>query len=182
MTALPRSKDPQPTVAAGPLQLTTRSEDLDVALTIDPARSGASTYTVRLSQNGQPDRRCAGCLAALHVSDARPGNSGSQGHSATTDGAYAANGAYLSLPGEWQISTAVRRPNAFDVFADYRVRVNLDGQIEPLGQEGPLDALMKWLSIYGLLFGGIVAIVHSARRGCSSRGRRPIIRRRWLMC
>jgi hypothetical protein len=41
-------------VAAGPLQLTRRSDDLDVALTIDPARSGASTYTVRLSQNGQP--------------------------------------------------------------------------------------------------------------------------------
>jgi copper transport protein len=53
LTALPRSKDPQPTVAAGPLHLTTRSEDLDVALTIDPARSGASNYIVRLSQNGQ---------------------------------------------------------------------------------------------------------------------------------
>jgi mono/diheme cytochrome c family protein len=66
------------------------------------------------------------------------------------------------LPGEWQISTAVRRPEAFDVFADYRVRVNLDGQIEPLGQEGPIDALLKWLSIYGMVFGGIVALAISA--------------------
>ncbi len=80
----------------------------------------------------------------------------------TTDGAYAANGAYLSLPGEWQISTAVRRPNAFDVFADYRVRVNLDGTIEALGQEGLLDVVMKWLSIYGMLFGGIIAIAIGA--------------------
>jgi mono/diheme cytochrome c family protein len=48
------------------------------------------------------------------------------------------------------------------VFADYRVRVNLAGQIEPLGQEGPIDVLMKWLSIYGLLFGGLVAVAIGA--------------------
>jgi len=81
---------------------------------------------------------------------------------ATSDGAYTANGAYLALPGEWQISTAVRRPAAFDVFADYRVRVNLDGQVEPLGQAGPVDALMKWLSIYGMMFGGLVALAFGA--------------------
>ncbi len=161
LTALPRSKDPQPAVAAGPLQITTRSEDLDVALTIDPARSGASTYTVRLTQNGQPvadakevSLRFTYLTRGLGAAEAQT--------SATNDGAYAANGAYLSLPGEWQISTAVRRPDAFDVFADYRVRVNLDGQIEPLGQEGPIDALMKWLSIYGLLFGGLVALAMGA--------------------
>jgi copper transport protein len=157
LTALPRSKDPQPTVAAGPLQLTTRSDDLDVTLTIDPARSGAATYAVRLSQSGQPvvdanevALRFTYLTRGLGAAEAKT--------AATNDGAYTANGAYLSLPGEWQISTAVRRPDAFDVFADYRVRVNLDGQIEPLGQEGPIDALLKWLSIYGMLFGGIVAV------------------------
>ena len=150
-----------PSVAAGPLQLTTTSDNLDVALTIDPARSGASTYTVRLSQNGQllADAKDV----SLRFTYLTRGLGAAQATmTAASDGAYTANGAYLSLPGEWQISTAVRRPSAFDVFADYRVRVNLDGQIEPLGQEGPLDALMRWLSIYGMVFGGIVALVFGA--------------------
>jgi mono/diheme cytochrome c family protein/uncharacterized membrane protein len=162
LTALPRSKDPQPmAAAAGPLQLTTRSEDLDVALTIDPARSGASTYTVRLAQNGQPIADAKD--VALRFTYLTRGLGAAEAKTtATNDGAYTANGAYLALPGEWQISTAVRRPDAFDVFADYRVRVSLDGQIEPLGQEGPIDALTKWLSIYGLMFGGLVAVAFGA--------------------
>ena len=161
LTALPRSKDPQPTVAAGPLQLTTRSEDLDVALTIDPARSGASNYTVRLSQNDQAISDAQ--EVSLRFTYLTRGLGTAQAAAQpTTDGAYAANGAYLSLPGEWQISTAVRRPDAFDVFADYRVRVNLDGRIEALGQESVLDVVMKWLSIYGMLFGGLIAIAIGA--------------------
>jgi copper transport protein len=161
LTALPRSKDPQPMVAAGPLQLTTTSDDLDMALTIDPARSGASTYTVRLSQNGQPLTNATD--VSLRFTYLTRGLGSAQANlTAASDGAYSANGAYLSLPGEWQISTAVRRPSAFDVFADYRVRVNLGGQIEPVGQEGPIDALMKWLSIYGMVFGGIVALAFGA--------------------
>jgi mono/diheme cytochrome c family protein len=161
LTALPRSKDPQPTVAAVPLQLTTRSDDLDVSLTIDPARSGASTYSVRLVQNGQVVADAKDVSLRFTYLTRGLGSAEAQ-TTATSDGAYTANGAYLSLPGEWQISTAVRRPDAFDVFADYRVRVNLDGQIERLGQEGPIDALLKWLSIYGLLFGGIVAVAIGA--------------------
>lgn len=158
LTALPRSRDLQPTVAAGPLQLTTRSEDLDVALTIDPARSGASSYTVRLSQNEQAISDAKD--VSLRFTYLTRGLGTAQATAAATaDGAYAANGAYLSLPGEWQISTAVRRPNAFDVFADYRVRVNLDGSIEALGLEGPLDVVMKWLSIYGMAFGGVLAMM-----------------------
>lgn len=161
LTALPRAKDPQPTVAAGPLQLTTRSEDLDVALTIDPARSGPSTYTVRLSQNGKAISDAKD--VSLRFTYLTRGLGTVQAAAvATSDGAYAANGAYLSLPGEWQVSTAVRRPTAFDVFADYRVRVNLDGSIDVLGQESPLDMVMKWLSIYGLAFGGVLVLVMGA--------------------
>jgi copper transport protein len=161
LTALPRSKDPQPAVAAGPLQLTTRSDDLDVTLTIDPARSGASMYSVRLSQNGQPVADAQEVALRFTYLTRGLGSAEAQ-TTAADDGAYTANGAYLSLPGEWQISTAVRRPDAFDVFADYRVRVNLDGQLEPLGQEGPIDALLKWLSIYGMVFGGILAVAIGA--------------------
>ena len=158
LTALPRAKDPQPAVAAGPLQLTTSSEDLDVALTIDPARSGTSTYTVRLSKGSQPISDATS--VSLRFTYLTRGMGAVQAAAVpTSDAAYAATGAYLSLPGEWQISIAIRRPNALDVFADYRARVNLDRSIEPIGQEGPLDVLTKWLSIYGMVFGGVVAVV-----------------------
>ncbi len=158
LTSLPRAKDPQPVIAAGPLQLATQSEDLNVTLTLNPARSGTSTYTVRLDKDNQLLSDASD--VSLRFTYLTRGMGTVQAKAAaTSDGTYAATGAYLSLPGEWQISAAVRRPNAFDVFADYRVRVNLDGRIEAVGQEGPLDTLTKWLSIYGLVFGGIVAIV-----------------------
>lgn len=161
LTALPRSKDLQPAAIAGPLQLVTRSDDLDVSLTIDPARSGVATYSVQLVQNGQPVTDAK--QVALRFTYLTRGLGSSEAQAApASDGLYTTSGAYLALPGEWQISTAVRRPDAFDVFADYRVRVDLDGQIEPLGQETLLDALLKWLSIYGLLFGGFVAMAFGA--------------------
>ncbi|HET7088136.1 MAG TPA: c-type cytochrome, partial [Anaerolineae bacterium] len=76
----------------------------------------------------------------------------------TPDGAYAASGAFLSLPGDWQIEAAVRRPGAFDAFAAYRVKVGLDGRIAPAGEPTLVESIVRWLSIYGLAFGGFVAI------------------------
>ena len=124
-------------------------------------RGSKSKVLARSSQNGQPVAD-AKDVSLRFTYLTRGLGSAQAAMTAANDSTYTANGAYLSLPGEWQISTVVRRPAAFDVFADYRVRVNLDGQIEPLGQAGLLDALLKGLSIYGLLFGGIVAVAFGA--------------------
>lgn len=157
LTDLPRSIDPQPVTAAAPLTLTTRADNLDVALTIDPARSGASKYVVRADENGQPIGAAAN--VSLRFTYLTRGLGTQQAAAAPDgDGAYTANGAYLSLPGEWQIEVAVRRPGAFDAFAAYRVKIDLDGRIVPAGEEGLFDQLVRWLSIYGLAFGGVVAI------------------------
>ena len=157
LTDLPRSKDPQPAVSAGPLQLATQADNLDVTLTIDPARSGLSNYNIRLTQNGQPltdaqevSLRFTYLTRGLGTTKATA--------SLTPDGTYATSGAYLSLTGEWQIEAAVRRPRAFDAFAAYRVKIDLDGHVVPVTAETPIDALTRWLSIYGLAFGGFVAI------------------------
>ena len=75
------------------------------------------------------------------------------------DGSFTASGPYLSLPGEWQIEAAVRRPDAFDVFAAYRVKVNLDGTVGEAGALTLFDQLLRWLSIYGL----------AVRRRCGDR-------------
>ncbi|HLF28513.1 MAG TPA: copper resistance protein CopC [Anaerolineae bacterium] len=157
LTDLPRSKDPQPVAAGGSLQLSTRAEDLAVTLAIDPALEGPNTFDVRLEQNG-----------AL-ISDAREvslrftyltRSLGSTNAAATpaAEGTYTADGAYLALPGDWQIEVAVRRPDAFDAFAAYRVKVGLDGRIEPTGGATLTESIARWLSIYGLAFGGALAI------------------------
>ncbi len=161
LTDLPRSKDPQPAVASGPLQLTARADNLDFALTIDPARSGASNFRVRVSDQGRAVTDAKDVSFRFTYLTRGIGTTKATAP-ATQDGAYAASGAYLSLPGEWQIEIAVQRPTAFDAFAAYRVKVGLDGLIMAAGVESVIDSLVRWLSIYGLLFGGIITIGMSA--------------------
>ncbi|HEY4689035.1 MAG TPA: copper resistance protein CopC [Anaerolineae bacterium] len=158
LTDLPRSKDPQPVAAGGPLTLTTRAEDLDAQLTLDPATEGSNTFDLKLTQNGEPvtDARQV-TLRFTYL--ARSLGATNADAALTSNGMYAATGAYLSLPGEWQIEASVRRPNAFDVFAAYRVKIGLDGRIVPAGEATLLESIARWLSIYGMAFGGGVAIV-----------------------
>jgi copper transport protein len=160
LTNLPRSKDPQPVAEGGPLQLTTRAENLDAVLTIDPALAGDNTFDIRLSDaaNGEPITDADEVTLRFTYLARSLGATGTKVTPAS-GGAYATNGAYLSLPGEWQIEVIVRRPDAFDAFAAYRVKVGLDGRIGPAGQTTVVESIARWLSIYGLAFGGGVAIV-----------------------
>lgn len=158
LTNLPRSKDPQPQAAASALTLTTRADEVDAALTIDPARSGLSTFALRLSQHGQPIDDAAAEVSLRFTYLVRSLGTTRAEAARADDGAFVISGPYVSLPGDWQIEAAVRRPGAFDVFAAYRVRVNLDGAISAAGAPTLFDQLARWLSIYNLPFGGGVAI------------------------
>ncbi|HET7375794.1 MAG TPA: CopD family protein, partial [Anaerolineae bacterium] len=158
LTDLPRSKDPQPTVAASSLQLTQQVDTLDAILTIDPARSGLSKYKVQLAQDNQPITN-AQSVSFRFTYLTRGLGTNKADATAAGDGSFTATGVYLSLAGTWQIEVAVRRTNAFDVFAAYRVRVGGDGLITPADQPTLLDDITHWLSIYGLVFGGVIAIL-----------------------
>jgi mono/diheme cytochrome c family protein len=158
LTNLPRSKDPQPSAAAGSLQLTQSIDSIDAALTIDPARSGLSNFKVQLAQNGQTLTNIQSVSFRFTYLTRGLGTTKADARSAA-DGSFTASGAYLSLAGTWQIEIAVRRVNAFDVFAAYRVRVGGDGLITSADQVTLIDAVTHWLSIYGLVFGGVVAIL-----------------------
>ena len=142
-------------MAAGALALTTRAEDVDVALTIDPARSGLSNFALKLSENGQPIDDAAATVSLRFTYLARSLGTTKADAARADDGSFAASGPYLSLPGEWQIETAVRRPDAFDVFAAYRVKVNLDGASTVAGAVTIFDQLVRWLSIYGCRSGAV---------------------------
>ncbi len=163
LTDLPRSKDPQPVTTGEPLRLTTRANDLDVALTIDPALEGPNTFDIRLSRvtgdvpiadAKEVSLRFTYLTRSLGATDAEAALS--------PDKSYSVNGSYLSLPGEWQIEVIVRRPDAFDTFAAYRVKVGLDSRIGPAGETTLLESAARWLSIYGLAFGGGLAIAMGA--------------------
>ncbi len=159
LTNLPRSKDPQPVSAGGPLELTTRADDLAGTLTIDPALEGDNTFALRLARAGSGEPVTDAEQVTLRFTYlARSLGASSAEATLTPDGAYAASGAFLSLPGDWQIEAAVRRPAAFDAFAAYRVKVGLDGRIAPAGEPTLVESIARWLSIYGLAFGGFVAI------------------------
>ena len=160
LTDLPRSKDPQPLAAGGPLQLAARAEELDASLTIDPALQGSNRFDVRLVENGAPVVDATDVSLRFTYLTRSLGSTGAQ--AALGGDTYSTGGAFLSLPGDWQIEVAVRRPNAFDAFAAYRVKVGLDGRIGPAGETTLVESLARWLSIYGLPFGGALAITMGA--------------------
>ncbi len=159
LTDLPRSKDPQPSVTAGALQLTQSVDSVDAALTIDPARSGGpSTFTVQLAHNGQAITDAQSVSFRFTYLTRGLGTTKADA-APQPGGAFAASGAYLSLSGMWQIEVAARRTNAPDVFAAYRVRIGGDGLITSADQATLLDDITHWLSIYGLIFGGVLALL-----------------------
>ena len=159
LTNLPRSRDPQPVAAGGRLELAARAEDLDATLTIDPALEGDNTYALRLRRAGGGETVTDAEQVTLSFTYlARSLGAASAEAALAPDGEYAASGAFLSLPGDWQIEAAVRRPGAFDAFAAFRVKVGLDGRITAAGEQTLVESAARWLSIYGLAFGGFVAI------------------------
>lgn len=159
LTDLPRSIDPQPVAEAQQLELTTRAEDLDVGLRIEPGLTGDNTFDVRLSDasGGAPISDAESVTLRFTYLGRNLGTTEAEA-TLTGDGTYSTRGAYLSLSGDWQIEAAVRRPGAFDVFAAYRLTAGLDSRIQPAGGATVVDSLARWLSIYGLAFGGFAAI------------------------
>ena len=159
LTNLPRAKDPQPVSAGGPLELAARAEDLDATLRIDPALEGDNAYALRLQRAGSGEAVTDAEQVTLRFTYlARSLGAASAEATLTPDGAYAASGAFLSLPGDWQIEAAVRRPGEFDAFVAYRVKVGLDGRITAAGEPTLVESMARWLSIYGLAFGGFAAM------------------------
>ncbi len=158
LTNLPPSKDAQPITAGGErLELTARADDLDAILTIDPAQAGANTFDIRLSQNNQPVVETK--EVSFRFTHLTRGLGTTKAAAAlTADGAYATSGAYLSLSGDWQIEVAVRRPDAFDAFATYQVKVEPDGRIVLPGEFDVVESITRWLSVNGMAFGGGAAI------------------------
>jgi copper transport protein len=94
------------------------ADDLQLDLTITPGRVGVNTFTLSVAHSGQPldDVR----EAALRFTPTRANVPPSEAAlTAQGNGEYTAQGAYLSLPDDWQVQVVVRRADKFDAFANF---------------------------------------------------------------
>lgn len=146
--------------APGKLVLSQVVDDLTVELTLEPALVGPNNFDVYLTDaGGQP------VIDASEVSlrftflgqsiGAASGVAASQG-----DGHYEIEGSYVGVVGSWQIEVAIRRPNAFDAFAPFRVEAGVGGSIQSLTEQpNPLARLIKWMTLVGKAVAGAVMVL-----------------------
>ncbi len=146
--------------APGKTVVTQPVEDLDIEMSIEPALVGQNTFDVYVTDDeGNP------VVDASQVSirytflgqsiGAAMDEAISQG-----DGHYVLEGSYISLIGPWQAEVTVRRPDAFDTFAPFRLEAGIGGNIRPLDSGGrPLERFANFMTLAGGLATGVVLVL-----------------------
>lgn len=161
LSVQPRGRDPQPTASnTAPIELSQSAEAVRVDLRITPARIGINDYEIKVTdQAGQPVSDASQVSLRFKPIGKLIGTSDVQAKP-TDAGAYTANGANISLNGTWQIEVAIRRPNAFDQFAAFRVQAEGDGRIVAQSdQPTVLDTVIRTLDIYGAPIGAAAILL-----------------------
>jgi copper transport protein len=122
LTELPRGADAS-AIGPGHLRLAGQADDLRLSLTLSPAQQGPNQFDVRLSPaaDGTVSLRFSSLDRALGSTEVLLDE--------TAPGEYGTNNATLNLAGDWQIEAIVRRPDAYDAYADFEVFVRPDGRI-----------------------------------------------------
>lgn len=161
LTDLQRGQDaPLLSSQAEKVTLAQPAEDLNISLSLEPALVGQNTFDVYVTDaSGQPvadakevSLRFTFLGQSIGTAEANAPSSG--------DGHYRVDGGYLSLAGPWQVEVAVRRSEAFDVFAAYRVEAGLSGAIQPVGgQAGLIEQLTKFLTRSGGAATGVFLVL-----------------------
>jgi copper transport protein len=138
--------------AVGDLTGSVRVDDLKIELSISPGRVGQNTFTLRLASDGQPLQTSKEVLLRFTPQ---------QGNIPPSDldligqgnGTFTAKGAYLSLPGKWQVQVIVRREDKFDAFANFNFTIERPGSARQSSASpqiaGALILIIGWL--FGLV-------------------------------
>jgi mono/diheme cytochrome c family protein len=161
LSVQPRGRDPQPTAAgAAPIELSQAAEEVRVDLRITPARIGINDYEIKvIDQAGQPVSDASQVSLRFKPIGKLIGTSDVQATPAEA-GVYTVSGANISLNGTWQIEVAIRRPNAFDQFAAFRVQAEGDGRIVAQSDQPTLiDTVIRTLDIYGTPIGAAAILL-----------------------
>ena len=121
----------QATATEAVLRASRPVDDLQVELAIKPGRVGLNTFSVTVLSDGAPveNAREVALLFTPTTADIPPSEVllTHQG-----EGVYTADGAFLSLPDNWQVQAAVRRADQFDSFVNYEVELR-EGQAAQAG-------------------------------------------------
>ena len=109
------------------LTFTDTVEDANIALTVEPARVGANTFTVKLADRfGEPIENATDVRLRVSYLDADFGE-----ESVPTvnngGGEYRLADSALSVAGAYQVEILVQRPNAFDARAAFRFEIDAAG-------------------------------------------------------
>jgi len=141
--------------------------DLDIRLEIAPGKVGLNTFSVMVLQDGRPleGLREVALQFIPATADLAPSEVVLEDRGA---GVYAIEGAYLSMPGSWQVQVSIRRVGEFDTFANFEF---------PVGTRAGGTVAWNRIAAFVLLAGAIA--VTSALKGISPevRLRRPLV---WL--
>jgi copper transport protein len=117
LTYIPPAKIPGP--VSTDFTSTKQADDINVEINISPARVGQNKFMLMLfTQDGKAVTTAKEVLLRFTPL---------QGNIPPSDlqmigdgyGMYSAQGAYLSLPGKWQVQAVVRRADKFDAFANF---------------------------------------------------------------
>lgn len=106
----------------------TKVDDLSVDISISPGRIGENTFTLRLSSNDELVRAAKEVLLRFTSDNGNipPSDLELIGHG---DGTFRARGAFLSVPGNWNVQAIVRREDKFDAYADFDFRLRASGAV-----------------------------------------------------
>lgn len=139
LTSLPPARQTYERVlATRPLTMHARTQDLDLTLTIAPARPGYNTFTVLVRTVGdQPVDGAERVSIAFSYLDEALGTSVAV---AQPDGGgrYSVRGTDVGVEGRWQVELLVRRRGQDDARAAFRFRVTADSATEE--QPAPVAA------------------------------------------
>jgi len=142
---------------ANQVDFTAPADDLQVRLTITPARVGSNQFEVRiLDASAAPVADAAEVLLrfSLLTGDVPVGVEVALANHG--QGLYTAAGSYFSLPGEWQTLVVVRRAAKFDSFATFRMEIAAPGAAPAGGAGAQAAVTARWAAMLlyaaGLLF------------------------------
>ncbi|HEX6030835.1 MAG TPA: CopD family protein, partial [Tepidiformaceae bacterium] len=106
-----------------PFQETTQVSDLNVALNVDPNRTGLNSYRVELTDtSGSPVDAERVRLTFRYQDDPTKGPSNLTLQPGAESGDFSGQGPFLTLEGQWRVEVEVRRANVDDAVAFFDVR------------------------------------------------------------
>jgi copper transport protein len=123
LTAMP---PPRITAALPEMRSSARVDDLELELTISPARVGINTFALRVTSAGRAVTGAQDVLLRFTPTEANLAPAESRLEE-SEPGRYSIRGAYLSLPDTWQVQAVVRRPGEFDAYANFDVPLSAAG-------------------------------------------------------